>query len=56
MGQLYVQHIKPLLPMKFLAALWDQGERDEVTSMSNQQSSLIMGAMSHQDLTIAEDD
>jgi hypothetical protein len=31
LGGLYVQHIKPLLPMKFKAALWDQGERDEVT-------------------------
>ena len=31
-GSLYVQHIKPLLPMKFKAALWDQGERDEKTT------------------------
>ena len=31
-GSLYMQHIKPLLPMKFTAALWDQGERDEKTT------------------------
>lgn len=27
-GGLYVAHIKPLLPMRFLAAIWDQGEAD----------------------------
>lgn len=32
LGSLYVAHIKPLLPMKFKAALWDQGERDEKTT------------------------
>ena len=31
-GSLYVAHIKPLLPMRFAAALWDQGERDEKTT------------------------
>jgi hypothetical protein len=25
-GSLFLAHIKPLLPMRFLAALWDQGE------------------------------
>lgn len=31
-GGLYVQHIKPLLPMTFKAVLWDQGERDAKTT------------------------
>ena len=31
-GALYLAHIKPLLPMRFLAALWDQGERDAKTT------------------------
>ena len=31
-GSLYTAHIEPLLPMRFLAALWDQGERDAKTT------------------------
>ena len=33
-GILYKQHITPLLPFTFLAALWDQGERDAKTTNS----------------------
>eukprot|EP01051_Picozoa_sp_SAG22_P009109 SAG22_NODE_736_length_7533_cov_9.168281_1_plen_398_part_00 len=31
-GSLYTAHIKPLLPMRFFGALWDQGERDAKTT------------------------
>jgi sialate O-acetylesterase len=33
-GNLYKQHITPLLPYTFMAALWDQGERDAKTTNS----------------------
>jgi hypothetical protein len=33
-GELYVAHIEPLLPMRFAAALWDQGEADAKRSNS----------------------